>query len=152
MLYAAYGSNLSLAQMAHRCPGARPLMAGSLPNYRLAFRSPSGGNGVANIEPCEQVSVPVALYEITPADLRALDHYEGFPGLYRREAVAVEAADGRAIDAVVYILNTPTVEAPPSRAYLAGIAEGYRDWGLSADSLAALADDLGIWREAADGR
>ena len=37
-LYGAYGSNMSLDQMAHRCPNAKVVGTGSLENYKLTFR------------------------------------------------------------------------------------------------------------------
>ena len=103
-------------------------------------------------KPDESSSVPGALYEITKADLTALDRYEGHPRLYRREVVAVDANDGRSMRALIYLMNGPTVEAPPSAGYLAGIVEGYLDWNIPTDGLDDFSDELGNWREAADGR
>ena len=37
MKYIAYGSNMSENQMAFRCPGARLIGTGYLPNHRLEF-------------------------------------------------------------------------------------------------------------------
>ena len=51
-LYFAYGSNISLDQMAHRCPEAALLGPVFLPNYELRFRGNDGGRGVATIVPC----------------------------------------------------------------------------------------------------
>ena len=38
-LYIAYGSNLNLEQMAHRCPTAKVAGTAMLHNWRLAFYS-----------------------------------------------------------------------------------------------------------------
>lgn len=38
-LYIAYGSNLNLEQMAHRCPTAQVVGASMLKNWRLMFYS-----------------------------------------------------------------------------------------------------------------
>ena len=48
-LYLAYGSNLNLGQMAHRCPDSKVAGKAELPGYRLLFR---GGqhNAHATIE------------------------------------------------------------------------------------------------------
>lgn len=59
-LYAAYGSNMNLAQMAKRCPQAKAAGTGMLNNYRLTFRGTN--NGVANIEKCNGRSVPIVLW------------------------------------------------------------------------------------------
>jgi gamma-glutamylcyclotransferase len=37
MYYFAYGSNLSLKQMAERCPEAKPKFTAILPNYKVIF-------------------------------------------------------------------------------------------------------------------
>ena len=37
MKYIAYGSNMVKEQMAYRCPGAKLIGTGYLPNHRLAF-------------------------------------------------------------------------------------------------------------------
>ena len=37
MKYIAYGSNMVEEQMAHRCPGAKLIGTGYLPNHRLEF-------------------------------------------------------------------------------------------------------------------
>ena len=74
-LYIAYGSNLNLPQMAHRCPSAKVVGASEIKNYALVFRGGRSG-AVATIEPCEGSSVPVLLWKITPKDEAALDVYE----------------------------------------------------------------------------
>ena len=61
-LYAAYGSNLNLAQMEARCPGARVLGAGKISGYRLAFKR-VGVCAFATIEPCQGDYVPVGVWE-----------------------------------------------------------------------------------------
>ena len=41
-LYLAYGSNLNLGQMAHRCPDSQVDGRAQLPGYRLLFRGRPG--------------------------------------------------------------------------------------------------------------
>ena len=53
-------------------------------NYELLFR------GVATVEPKEGATVPVLLWKIEPLDEAALDRYEGWPHLYRKEMIDVE--------------------------------------------------------------
>lgn len=57
-LYIAYGSNLNLEQMKHRCPTAEVVGTAELKNWRLWFR---GGNhsAVATIERERGFTVPV---------------------------------------------------------------------------------------------
>ena len=83
-LYIAYGSNLNLPQMEQRCPYAKVVGASEIKNYELLFR------GVATVEPKEGATVPVLLWKIEPLDEAALDRYEGWPHLYRKEMMDVE--------------------------------------------------------------
>ena len=42
-MYIAYGSNMDLEQMQHRCPEAELLGAGHLENWRLMFKGSKTG-------------------------------------------------------------------------------------------------------------
>ena len=126
--YLAYGSNLNLEQMAQRCPTAKPAGASELKGYGLLFRGAYGG-AVTTVEPSEDKSVPVLLWEITPADEAALDRYEGFPYLYRKETVKVKL-NGKTVSAMVYIMNDGRDINPPGRYYYNIIRQGYLDCGF----------------------
>lgn len=128
-LYLAYGSNLNLKQMAYRCPSAKVLGSTTLTGYRLLFR---GGNGsaVATIEPRDGSSVPVLLWEITPQDEAALDRYEGWPHLYRKETVTVNFK-GKPVEAMVYIMNEGRPLGGPGFYYYNVILDGYLDAGFN---------------------
>ena len=154
-LYIAYGSNLNLAQMATRCPTARVAGASEMKGYRLLFRGAHAG-AVATVEPCVGESVPVLAWWITPADELALDRYEGFPFLYRKENVKIKL-DGKTVTAMVYIMNE---EMPagcyrplgqPSAYYYTIILEGYKDAGFDIDILRKATTDSVEKDEAADG-
>jgi len=121
-LYAAYGSNLNLNQMSRRCPTAKVVGVGMLKGYRLTFRN------VATIEPEDGAETPVGVWEISPADETALDRYEGYPHLYRKETVEVEIK-GKIEKATVYIMNSGEPQLP-YKGYLDTIAQGYEDTGL----------------------
>lgn len=132
-VYLAYGSNLNLEQMGYRCPYAVPLGPVELPGYRLLFR---GGkeNAVATVEPDEGGSVPALLWEITPRDEEALDHYEGWPRFYRKETVTVDFGD-KPVEAMVYVMNDGHPLGLPSDYYLNVILEGYAAAGFDAAAL-----------------
>ena len=83
-LYIAYGSNLDRGQMARRCPTAEVVCSGMLYGHELLFRGSQFG-AVATVEPKPGACVPVLVWKIKPSDERALDLYEGFPHLYRKE-------------------------------------------------------------------
>ena len=112
-LYVAYGSNLNLTQMAHRCPNAKVVGKGILKDYQLTFRH------VATIEPEKGAETPVGVWEITPACEKALDIYEGYPRMYDGEPCL------------------------PSEYYYGTIRCGYADVGLDEKYLyTALADTV----------
>lgn len=128
MLYLAYGSNLNLEQMVERCPTAKIAGAATLENYRLLFRG-GHSNAVATVEPKEGGSVPVLLWEISPADETALDRYEGWPYLYRKETVMV-TLNGKSVEAMVYIMNEGRPLGKPSCYYYNVILQGYSSAGF----------------------
>ena len=133
MLYLAYGSNLNLEQMAARCPTAKVAGAAILKDYRLLFCG-RHSNAVATVKPQEGSNVPVLLWEITSADEAALDRYEGWPYLYRKESVAV-TLDGKEVDAMAYIMNEGRPLGKPSCDYYNVILQGYRSAGFDVDIL-----------------
>lgn len=66
--YFAYGSNLNVAQMAQRCPGAKPLGCIKLPGWKLVFR------GVADAIQEPGAFCYGGIWRITPEDEAALEH------------------------------------------------------------------------------
>ncbi|MFA5638394.1 MAG: gamma-glutamylcyclotransferase family protein [Anaerovoracaceae bacterium] len=138
-LYLAYGSNLNLEQMAHRCPTAKPVGATFLKDYALFFRGGHGG-AVATVEPTKGARVPVLVWEITPADEAALDRYEGFPFLYRKETVRVRL-DGKTATVMVYIMNDERTPGSPSCYYYSVILEGYKAAGFDIAILKKAVED-----------
>ena len=128
ILYFAYGSNLHKRAMLRRCPKARPYLAATLPGYRLEFQ------GYANIVADDAAVVKGALYQVTPACLRALDAYEDAPQRYMRRDVTVDTADGpKACFTYVMTARSPTAPGAAAAledAYYGEIARGYNDWKL----------------------
>lgn len=126
--YLAYGSNLSLKQMAYRCPTAEVFGRTTLPGWRLWFRGE--GSAVATIEPEDGATVPVLIWSIEPQDEQALDVYEGWPYLYRKKVLRVKV-NGRWVSAMAYLMNTEgRPYGTPSRVYLDTILEGYQNVGF----------------------
>jgi hypothetical protein len=124
MLYAAYGSNMNMAQMSRRCPDAKVLDTGHILNWRLVFRN------VADIEPAAGFRVPVAVWDISEDDEQALDAYEGAPTLYKQQSFFVALSSGKIVSAMAYKMNR-TGYSKPSRPYFDIIREGYQDFGLN---------------------
>lgn len=124
-LYIAYGSNLNLEQMKYRCPTAKVVGATVLRNWQLRFRG-SDHNAVATIERSKGSQVPVLIWQIQPRDEAALDRYEGWPHLYRKETLRV-TLNGRRVYAMVYIMNEAhRPYGAPSTGYLCTINAGYQ--------------------------
>ena len=109
MLYFGYASNMDEGQMAERCPGARFLDAAILPDHGFVVTS----QGYANVVPSPGDAVFGILWEVTPADEAALDHYEGVrPGLYRKEQVGVTTTGGKNVRALIYLATEKTTGRP----------------------------------------
>lgn len=134
-VYLAYGSNLHKAQMALRCPESTVICTGILHNYRLVFRG-DHGFGVASIVPCKGMNVPVLLWSLPEADERALDRYEGFPWMYDKRTLLVEAEAGQ-LAAMAYIMAPHYVKAEPGAGYLQTIRRAYEMCGFAGDPLKA---------------
>ncbi|WP_270809999.1 gamma-glutamylcyclotransferase family protein [Hungatella effluvii] len=122
-LYIAYGSNLNLSQMEMRCPTATVMGPGKIEGYELLFR------GVATVEPKKGGRVPVLLWNISPRDEAALDRYEGWPHLYRKEIMDVEM-EGNTISAMVYVMNDIRSLSLPTENYYKAIENGYKTSGF----------------------
>jgi len=117
-LYAAYGSNLSHAQMAQRCPGATVAGALRLPGWRLVLRK------FALVEPNAASACPIGLWRVTPDHLAALDRYEG-PHTYARREIGLP--DGRLAWIYLELVHRP---GPPAAAYVARLRQGYVEFGF----------------------
>ena len=128
-LYVAYGSNMKIEQMQHRCPTAKMVTSMFLDGYRLRFM---GGqySAVATIEPSPDDLVPVTIWEIYPEDERNLDIYEGWPHLYRKETLKLKLGK-KTLPASVYIMNGEKYSyGNPSKSYFDTIREGYISAGF----------------------
>lgn len=132
-LYVAYGSNLNIRQMQHRCPTAKLYGTGIVSDYELQFKG-QPNCAFATIAPKEGAEVPVAVWEIQPQDERSLDRYEGYPSHYFKQNVPVQL-DGEEVNAMVYIMNLKMNFGLPSPYYYGTVYEGYNDCGLDTDVL-----------------
>ena len=126
--YIAYGSNLHMGQMAHRCPDATIVGTSVLKDWRLMFKGSRTGN-YATIEPCIGESVPVLIWAISKADERSLDRYEGFPTFYFKQTITV-MVNGQEIDAMAYIMRLDATVGYPANFYINTLQHGYRDYGF----------------------
>lgn len=132
--YLAYGSNLSLGQMAVRCPDALPVGTAMLYGYRLAFRGSRSG-AYLTIIPDKEAYTPVGVWRISDRDERELDFYEGYPRFYDKICVQTKLeplSGGRTkkIEAIVYLMPLTARPGVPSYIYWETCVEGYTRFNL----------------------
>ena len=132
MYYFAYGPSLNKKVLAQHCPTAKPKFSATLPNYKLIFTgwSRQWQGGIASIKPFKGEKVEGGVYEIPESDVRLLDRYENSPSVYTRFKVMVWTDGGDAVEAFTYIMAAQAQETLPSKEYLTGIRQGFRDWGI----------------------
>lgn len=136
ILYAAYGSNINLEQMAYRCPNSTVAGTAMLKGYELQFWHH------ATVEQNADAEVPVLLWELDSQDERFLDKYEGWPKYYRKESITLEL-NGESVEAMVYIMNGDRPLESPTAQYYDIIEQGYRENGLNTSYLeTALAEAI----------
>lgn len=123
----AFGSNMDPEQMQRRCPSARFRGVHEIQDHRLTFvgRSRGWGGAVATIEPRRGAKVIGILWQVSKADLEALDGFEGAPHVYRRIPCQIRGAGSKVW---IYVHNRP-VRGRPSASYVATIRRGFKHAG-----------------------
>lgn len=132
--YIAYGSNLNVRQMKQRCPSARIIGTADLDGWQLLFKGSKTGSYLT-IEKKKSSTVPVAVWEITAEDEKALDRYEGYPSFYYKKELplryrGIRTGRTRICTAMVYIMHEERPLGLPSQFYVNTCAEGYRYFGF----------------------
>lgn len=126
--YLAYGANMDAEMMKCRCPDAKFLGTGVLKDWRLMFKGkPPSSYGT--IEEWEGFSVPYVLWEISAADERNLNHYEGYPKHYLKGTVAVEF-NGETVWAMYYFKPEDQPVGAPCDHYVAVLWGAYEKFGF----------------------
>ena len=148
-LYLAYGSNLSLEQMALRCPDALPVGTAEISGYHLLFKG-SGTGSYLTIEPKRRAKVPVAVWQVSEADEKRLDRYEGYPKFYYKKELDLNAASlldpdlKMKIHAFVYIMHEDHECGCPTGFYYQTCFDGYRRFGFDPLFLDKALKDSGL--------
>ncbi len=131
--YFAYGSNLSLAQMAKRCRGSRPVGKARLEGWRFRIMT----RGYATVVPEPGAVVHGLLWNLTSEDERSLDEYEGVAeGQYTKEVLPLHGAVG--VDRAMVYVATDTEPGRPAGNYLERVTAAARDLGLPDDYVVEL--------------
>lgn len=152
MLYFAYASNLDPEIMRALCPGHRVVGLAALSNHRLAFPrfSSDWGGGLAGPQLAHGDTVWGIVYDLTDADMAALDIKDGFRGSgdqhndCDRETTTVELTRPdddsipRRLRPWIYAPRTSN-PSPPSRRYLDAMLRGAKHHRLPDEYVARLA-------------
>ncbi|KID73179.1 uncharacterized protein G6M90_00g087380 [Metarhizium brunneum] len=148
ILYFAYGSNLSTAQMRQRCPYSTPIGLGRLDGWTWLVNERGYANVVRAASGGGSCGVYGLLYLLPPQDEERLDACEGVPWAYEKvtcDARWVRDAQGRVLDepvrALVYVDKSRVRESVPRDEYVARMERGIED----------AVDNWGLDREYADG-
>lgn len=144
ILYFAYGSNMSTAQMRQRCPYSMPIGLGFLPGWRWIINE----RGYANIvQQDSQTGAGVfgLLYLLPPRDEDSLDVFEGVGYAYGKSKVdvtwkldgekkSIAGGSGQVVRALVYTDEQRTAESAPLEEYIrrmeTAIDDAVENWGL----------------------
>lgn len=133
MKYIAYGSNMSVSQMAQRCPDATLLGTGKLYCATLEFFT----HATVERASSKRNYVPVAVWDISKADESNLDRYEGVPHYYIKERWKVHMDDGTTLTGMIYRMNRKH-GGIPFAGYFAGIRQAYKDLGIGSEIMKVL--------------
>jgi gamma-glutamylcyclotransferase len=132
-LYFAYGSNMASHVMAGWCAEHRFVGPARLDGFRLLFlrRSVRWKAGAADVVPDDGAATWGALYEVSAADLDALDRKEfATQGGYQRREVQV-VCDGDRHRAVTYeVVEKAPHELAPKQEYVDLLIRGAQERGL----------------------
>jgi hypothetical protein len=132
-LYFAYGSNMNVDAMAHRCPRSKALGLARLERHRLAVM----GEGWLTAVRDPSSTVHGLLWSLALSDVAALDRHESLSqGLYTKvtQPVIAERSPKQAI--VYFGANAGPGVARP--AYIAEVLAAARSWPLPGEGVAAL--------------
>ena len=103
--YFAYGSNMDVKQMSHRCPGATLVGPARMPGHKFVINS----RGVATMVTDNSRAVHGILWRITESDEKSLDEYEGVRwGTYVKVTTTVETSKSDSVSALVYVARDNT--------------------------------------------
>ena len=135
--YLAYGSNLNIPQMRHRCPTAKVIGTAEIKDYELLFKGSKTGYYLT-IEPKKGAKVPVAVWEVKQGDEANLDVYEGAPRFYYKKDMQIKcryrkSGKTRTISAFVYIMHEDRQLGVPSAYYVNTCLNGYDSFGFDSE-------------------
>ncbi len=124
---------MSRAVMRKHAPGAEPIGAAVLANYRFIITA----DGYASVEPMRAAAVHGVLWRLTPRDRAGLDAWESVAsGSYRAATLAVHRARRRQM-ALVYLARPCGIGRAKS-GYVELVVAAALSWELPPDYVASL--------------
>ena len=136
----AYGSNLNLERMKHRCPGCVVVGTTEIPGHRLLFKRSMTGS-YATIEQDANWSVPAVVYKVSWQDEARLDRFEGCPRYYykREFLLRVTRLNGKKMRSLqvctAYIMRESRRLGRPDESYFRLLDEGYKEYDFDVNVL-----------------
>lgn len=136
VLYFAYGSNMLIERLQHRCGSAQPLGMAWVEGYGVAFsKIGQDGSGKATLSTAAGARAYGVLFQLGAEDLHALDRIEGRGKGYERLdgiQVAANHNGGAMIPACTYISQPPHIDGRlrPYDWYLDLVVHGARQNAL----------------------
>ena len=140
VIYFAYGSNMDEEQMRKRCPGAKCRGTAVLPDHKFALDS----EGYATVIPCKDKQVRGVIWEISSANEKALDWYEGFAASCYSKQMQKVSPEGHnsAYPAMLYVSLRGTNNGERKDGYIERIVYAAKKHGFDSSYLGMLKD---IW-------
>ena len=137
--YLAYGSNLNIRQMSHRCPSAVVVGTTIIKDYRLKFKGSRTGSYLT-IEKAKGYEVPVAVWKVNEEDERALDCYEGYPSFYYKKEIDIDFISIKRklphhAKAFIYIMHEDRNLGVPTKYYVDVCLEGYKTFNFNPERI-----------------
>ena len=127
MYYLAYGSNLNLKEMKHRCPFSKVVGTLYLSNFKLSFKGEE--NGFLTIEQKKGSIAPIGIFKVNKLFIKSLDKYEGYPYLYDKKEIEFEL-NGKKVKGLIYIMNDEFDYVLPDYYYFKRCEVGYNDFNF----------------------
>ncbi len=132
-LHFAYGSNMSRALMAARCPTARALGVATLAGWRFVVNP----DGVGSIAPAPGALLHGVLWDVGLRDLVAINAYESVDtGLYVRRVLPVMHGAHR-VPALTFIARRQG-QGRARPGYISLVVAAAREWDLPAPYIRSL--------------
>lgn len=132
-LYFAYGANMDIEAMKRRAPTAKPLGRARLPRHRFVIMA----EGYASVMRDPRFSVHGMLWEVSLADIRALDRFEGVDrGLYvKLNQPVIQEENGLGAKRALIYVGQGLPGGRPRPGYLEDVVKAARAIGLPAGYL-----------------